>query len=115
MLQVSTIEYTTNALHCLLFFNSQVGNCPTLLTRSYHQAPQLSLGKSLTQLLPCHAGGLHPICYLLERDIPCEIWAAVLRLHIDGERREAAIVGCAELIRRDILCSLKDLLADALC
>src|SRR5580700_6350908 len=46
-------------------------------------------------------GALHPVRDLLERDVPCVVRRAVIGLLVDAERREAAVVGRAEALRRD--------------
>ena len=51
---------------------------------------------------------------LLHRDVAREVRRAVLRLHVAAERREAAVVGRAEALRRDVLGRGHQLVADLL-
>ena len=69
--------------------------------------------ESNPQLFTGHLRPLDAILYLLERDVSCQVGiSSMLRLHVDAERREAAIVCRAQAIFANVLRGFEDHLAD---
>ena len=56
----------------------------------------------LAECLSRQLRALDTVRDLLEGNVSCEVWAAMFRLDIDAERRESAVIGCAQLIDWDV-------------
>jgi hypothetical protein len=55
------------------------------------------------QLLARDLGACNTVLDLLERNVPCDIWAAVLGFDVDAERTESAVIGRTKLVQGNIL------------
>ena len=79
--------------------------------------PQAAIAETVrldAELLRRHPRALEPGGDLLHRDVAGEVRRAVLRLHVTAERREAAVVGGAEPLDRDVLGGGDQVVADLL-
>ena len=69
-----------------------------------HPTPRRSDGRGAqAELLRGQPRALHPVADLLERDVAGVVRRAVVGLLVDRERREAAVVGRAQLLLRDVV------------
>src|SRR4051794_32015596 len=87
---------------------------PTPRSLAFGTARSRPIAASEAELLRGQPRALHPVADLLERHLAGVVGRAMVRLLVDRERREAAVVGRAQLLLRDVVRRPDQLLRDLL-
>lgn len=122
MLNLNESHLSAHYIYLLITtFLEQAVECFQGITKTFQcalQTPEITIRfdswvqSLLAQLLSRHLRTFDAVGDLLESYVSCKVWTTVLWLHIDTERRKAAVVRCAQLINWDILRCFQDLVTD---